>query len=622
MSTSKGRPDGGFLAGGWLSPAARILVLSLVLLIYHVVPCASLDLVGQVRSWFGSGPAATTPPTADMETTQSALVNSRPPSFHILLHFNGKCCDPNDRVVVPAGSDLPALKKRAGHIFHEEITAGGSGNIDLTALNLYDEDGIINDLTKFLVRWPSAIKVGESGPSVWVVPPGALFVWPTVNAGHVFRPSNVESADPALPIELETLSESPRVFSVRNFLSDGEIKALQSFASSKLERSHVGIGTEVFSNDRTSKTAWDTRSEVSIRIQKRSFDLVRMPYIQSMADAVQIIKYQPGQTYIGHTDYFANGYPNTDPSKPDGTNRFVTIFAYLSDVEEGGYTVFPKSRSHPSNMTAKLVSDRLSQQKLEQAQREHEKMNGQTAVELNEDGTSKIADPTVDGGPECVGWRQTKGCQPDGERDSSEDMPCSAWIKYGRSGYCECENGRRVMAVTCEHSAFRCDNACAGRVSDGTIQTGSNFDLFVRECDSGDGLVVAPRRGDALLFYSQTPTAHLDPSSYHGGCPVIHGTKWAANVWIWNRKRPSFSNSGKKKTAGDGMAMTVLNSKMFPVDLYWIDYKGKPVHFHKIEPGSEYKVNTHVGHKWIVKRGNSVLKQFSAARGSDSAVVV
>lgn len=22
-----------------------------------------------------------------------------------------------------------------------------------------------------------------------------------------------------------------------------------------------------------------------------------------------------------------------------------------------------------------------------------------------------------------------------------------------------------------------------------------------------------------------------------GGCPVLHGTKWAANLWVWNRPR-------------------------------------------------------------------------------------
>ena len=48
--------------------------------------------------------------------------------------------------------------------------------------------------------------------------------------------------------------------------------------------------------------------------------------------------------------------------------------------------------------------------------------------------------------------------------------------------------------------------------------------------------MVAPRRGDALLFYSQTPDGALDGRTRHGACPVLAGTKAAANVWAWNRE--------------------------------------------------------------------------------------
>jgi hypothetical protein len=36
------------------------------------------------------------------------------------------------------------------------------------------------------------------------------------------------------------------------------------------------------------------------------------------------------------------------------------------------------------------------------------------------------------------------------------------------------------------------------------------------------------------LFYSQHPNGALDDKSFHGGCPVLHGTKYAANLWVWN----------------------------------------------------------------------------------------
>ena len=48
------------------------------------------------------------------------------------------------------------------------------------------------------------------------------------------------------------------------------------------------------------------------------------------------------------------------------------------------------------------------------------------------------------------------------------------------------------------------------------------------------GLMVRPRRGDAVIFYNQLPNGTLDGRTRHGSCPVIAGSKEAVNVWIWN----------------------------------------------------------------------------------------
>ncbi|KAL4201546.1 hypothetical protein AMTRI_Chr02g259150 [Amborella trichopoda] len=51
------------------------------------------------------------------------------------------------------------------------------------------------------------------------------------------------------------------------------------------------------------------------------------------------------------------------------------------------------------------------------------------------------------------------------------------------------------------------------------------------EC-AKSGISVRPRMGDALLFWSMSPDAKLDPKSLHGGCPVIQGDKWSATKWM------------------------------------------------------------------------------------------
>jgi hypothetical protein len=43
---------------------------------------------------------------------------------------------------------------------------------------------------------------------------------------------------------------------------------------------------------------------------------------------------------------------------------------------------------------------------------------------------------------------------------------------------------------------------------------------------------VRPRRGDALLFHNVHLNGHEDPTSLHGGCAVLGGTKWTATKWM------------------------------------------------------------------------------------------
>lgn len=58
-------------------------------------------------------------------------------------------------------------------------------------------------------------------------------------------------------------------------------------------------------------------------------------------------------------------------------------------------------------------------------------------------------------------------------------------------------------------------------------------------------LVVKPRKGDALLFFSLHPNATTDSSSLHGSCPVIEGEKWSATKWIHVRSfEKSSSHTG------------------------------------------------------------------------------
>lgn len=60
------------------------------------------------------------------------------------------------------------------------------------------------------------------------------------------------------------------------------------------------------------------------------------------------------------------------------------------------------------------------------------------------------------------------------------------------------------------------------------IKAGSWEEDMVGACRTS--LNVVPKKSRAVLFYSQFPNGQEDPSSFHGACPVLRGTKWAANV--------------------------------------------------------------------------------------------
>lgn len=53
-------------------------------------------------------------------------------------------------------------------------------------------------------------------------------------------------------------------------------------------------------------------------------------------ESIQVLKYEYGQKYEPHFDYFHDKY-----NQALGGHRIATVLMYLSDVVKGGETVFP-----------------------------------------------------------------------------------------------------------------------------------------------------------------------------------------------------------------------------------------------------------------------------------------
>mmetsp|Transcript_18186 Transcript_18186/g.29547 ORF Transcript_18186/g.29547 Transcript_18186/m.29547 type:complete len:521 (+) Transcript_18186:207-1769(+) len=184
------------------------------------------------------------------------------------------------------------------------------------------------------------------GQRTYLIPQGIQFVWPLSKVGDVTYPE-IESPVPGKQMRLRQLTNSPRVFTVENFMNAEEMKELLDANRAKIKPSEVGFSGHQDAT-RTSSTAWDFTSLAGKKIQKRAFDLANVDFDPTMADAqAQILRYEHGEWYRSHWDYFtAESYDAYDPTVNNGTNRFITVFLYLTDVEGGGHTVFPLSTTH------------------------------------------------------------------------------------------------------------------------------------------------------------------------------------------------------------------------------------------------------------------------------------
>ncbi|KAG5530138.1 hypothetical protein RHGRI_030492 [Rhododendron griersonianum] len=83
------------------------------------------------------------------------------------------------------------------------------------------------------------------------------------------------------------------------------------------------------------------RDEIVRTIEKRISDFTCIPI--EHGEGLQILHYEVGQKFEPHYDYFQNEF-----NIKNGGQRMATVLMYLSDVEEGGETVFPAAKGNVS----------------------------------------------------------------------------------------------------------------------------------------------------------------------------------------------------------------------------------------------------------------------------------
>ncbi|MFC5560284.1 2OG-Fe(II) oxygenase [Ureibacillus thermophilus] len=129
--------------------------------------------------------------------------------------------------------------------------------------------------------------------------------------------------------------EQPLVVVLDSVLDAEECDRLIELSKNRLERSKISAD-KIVSDIRTSSGAFltDVNDEIIKRVEKRVASIVGIPV--EHAEGLHVINYKPGQEYKEHFDYFA------ETSRAASNNRICTFVLYLSDVEDGGETYFPK----------------------------------------------------------------------------------------------------------------------------------------------------------------------------------------------------------------------------------------------------------------------------------------
>ena len=138
---------------------------------------------------------------------------------------------------------------------------------------------------------------------------------------------------------VEILNRQPVVVLIHDVLSREQCEAIRELGKD-LHRANVvhGEGRAV-SESRTSDLMY-LRYGQTPEIKHLENEIARVSGIPvNQGEALQMLRYQVGQYYRPHNDFFHNDTPVTRLKKQG--QRIATAVTYLNDVEEGGETFFP-----------------------------------------------------------------------------------------------------------------------------------------------------------------------------------------------------------------------------------------------------------------------------------------
>ncbi len=152
------------------------------------------------------------------------------------------------------------------------------------------------------------------------------------------------------------LSDDPPVAIIDDFLSPEECAAIVRRAAAGMKRAKVSLDDRsTIVPGRSGENCWlRYADDPQVRdIGERVASVVGIPLAH--AESLQVLRYATAEEYRPHYDAYDLTSPRGQRCCRRGGQRMVTALLYLSDVEEGGGTAFPKLGVEVSPRRGRLV---------------------------------------------------------------------------------------------------------------------------------------------------------------------------------------------------------------------------------------------------------------------------
>ncbi|XP_021908172.1 probable prolyl 4-hydroxylase 9 isoform X1 [Carica papaya] len=185
--------------------------------------------------------------------------------------------------------------------------------------------------------------ISQDISDVW---PGSRVLKSVVSEEFDLMPHGETGDDSVTTIPFQVLSWRPRALYFPNFATTEQCQSIINMAKKKLAPSTLalreGETEENTKGIRTSSgmfiSAYQDKSGILDIVEEKIARATMIPRVHG--EAFNVLHYELGQKYNSHYDAF-------DPAEygPQKSQRLASFLLYLSDVEEGGETMFPFEQS-------------------------------------------------------------------------------------------------------------------------------------------------------------------------------------------------------------------------------------------------------------------------------------